>query len=190
MIELSVVIAIIMIIMAMAIFQLLPALQSAKSDTALREMLEQVRQAREYAVANRRYVQIAFPTAVINGITQYEIVTTQRNSLTTGAGADAVLSTIPISMPMTFAVVNALDTPDGFGNANAIEFNGTSPGPVGGMLFDPTGELVSGTTYLPINGSVFMGIVGQKQTGRAVTVMGTSGRVRGWKNNGSAWTQF
>jgi type II secretory pathway pseudopilin PulG len=190
MIELAAVVGIIIIILATAVFQLMPALQTAQADKALREALEQIRQAREYAVTNRRYVQITFPTVVVNAANQYQILTTVKNSLTTGAGADQLLSTVPIASPMIYVVLNALDTPDGFGNANPIQFNGTSQGLPGGMYFDPYGELVSGTSFLPINGSVFMGITGKTSTARAVTILGTSGRVRGWKSNGAAWVQF
>ena len=198
MIELCVVIGIIMIVSAIAVFQLSPAMQDQRADTAMRQVLEQLRQAREYAVTNRRYEQITFPVVVVNGLTLSEITITQRNSLTVGAGPDQVLSTLPIQTSVAFLVVDAIDTPDGFVNGvpagpiptNAIVFGGISNGPVGGMLFDSTGQLVNGATYVPINGTVFLGIAAQAASGRAATVMGTTGRIRGWKNNGTTWFQF
>jgi hypothetical protein len=87
-----------------------------------------------------------------------------------------------------FAAVS--DTPDGYGHAAAIEFEGQNGGPVGGMFFQSDGELVDGATYLPINGTVFLGVPGTTATARAVTVMGTTGRVRGWKGSGASWFQF
>jgi len=190
MIELCTVILIILIISAMAIFALQPALQDAKFDSAMRQVLDQLRQAREYSIANRRYVQITFPTVGA----QYQIVITERNAPPygpAGAGADVVLSTVPIQAPAQFLVnTAAVDTPDGFGNGSAIEFEGQNPGPVGGMLFQSDGELIDGLTFQPINGTVFLGVANKPLAARAITVLGSTGRVRAWKFNGGGWFQF
>ncbi len=192
MIELCVVIAIIMILSGTALFQLGPALQAQRADTAMRQVVEQLRSARELAIANRRWVQVRFPVVVVGGISENRILITQKNSLTLGAGPDAALLPIPIQRPMTFYVFPAPvpDTPDAFGNAGAIEFGGIVNGPVGGMYFDSNGQLVNGTTLLPMNGTVFIGVAGKPTTARAITVMGTTGRIRGWSGNGTTWTQF
>jgi prepilin-type N-terminal cleavage/methylation domain-containing protein len=190
MIELSVVIGIILILSAMAIYQIGPALSGERSDAAMRQVVEQLRMARELAVANRRWVQVTFPVVVVGGISENQVQTTIRNTLTLGAGADQALIPVPIQRPMTFVLVGAPDTPDAFGNAGAIEFGGIVNGPVGGMLFDGNGQLVNGATLQPINGTVFMGVAGLATTGRAVTVMGTTGRIRGWTWNGTTWFQF
>lgn len=189
--EMMIVVVISIIIAAMAIVQLQPALNSARADSATREVIDQMRQAREYAITNRRYVQITFPTVVSGGETLYEVQMTVKNSLTAGAGADVALAPVPIQPPMTFYVNPALpDTPDLFGNGNQILFGGVAGGPPAGMLFQSDGELVAAVTYLPINGTVFMGIAGQTPLTRAVTVLGTTGRVRGWKYPSGTWTQF
>jgi type II secretory pathway pseudopilin PulG len=189
-IEISTVIIITLIISAMAIMALQPALQDSRFDSAMRQVLDQLRQAREYSIANRRYVQVTFPT--VGG--QYQIVMTERNAPPygpAGAGADVVLSTVPIQAPAQFLVnAAAVDTPDAFGNGSAIEFEGQNPGPVGGMLFQSDGELIDGLTFQPINGTVFLGVPNQPTAARAITVLGSTGRVRGWKFNGKAWFQF
>jgi prepilin-type N-terminal cleavage/methylation domain-containing protein len=194
-IELSIVILVILIISAMAIMALQPALRDARFDSAMRQVLDQLRQAREYSIANRRYVQITFPTvAVAGGGFQYQIVMTEKNVQPygpVGAGADVVLSTVPIQPPAQFLTnAAAVDTPDNFGNASAIEFAGQNPGPVGGMLFQSDGELVDGLTFQPINGTVFLGVPNEPLAARAITVLGSTGRVRAWKFNGNAWLQF
>ncbi len=192
MIELCVVIGIIMIVSAMALFRIGPALQAQRADNAMRQVVEQLRSARELAMTNRRWVQVAFPVVVVGGVSENRVQTTIRNALTLGAGPDVALRPIPIQSPMTFYVFPGPvpDTPDAFGNANAIEFGGIANGPVGGILFDGNGQLVNGTTFLPMNGTVFIGVAGLPTTGRAITVMGTTGRIRGWSSNGTAWTQF
>ena len=187
-IELMIVTLIIMVIAVMAIMGISPALQNAKYDAAMRELITQIRQAREYAITNRRYIQITFPTVG----SRPQVVITQMNTLTPGAGAvNPVISTVTIEGPGTYLVPAGLpDTPDAFGNGGSIYFEGLIGGPVGGMLFQSDGELVDGTTYLPINGSVFMASATQATSGRAITVLGTTGRIRGWKSSGASWAQF
>jgi type II secretory pathway pseudopilin PulG len=188
-IELTVVTMIIMIVAVMAIVGISPALQNAKYDAAMRQLVSQIRQAREYAIANRRYVQITFPTVGLRP----QVVMTQMNTLTPGAGGvNPVISTVTIEGPGTYLVYPGMpDTPDGYGNGGAVYFEGLIGGPVGGMLFQSDGELVDGTTFLPINGSVFLSTANnQPTTARAVSVLGTTGRVRGWKSSGTSWAQF
>ena len=187
MLEMVLVVSIIMIISAVAIVSMPASLQNARSDVALRQLVDQLRQAREFSIANRRYVQISFPTVG----TQAEVIITEMNALTPGAGANVVLSTIPIQTPMQFTVFAAKgDTLDGFGNANAIWIGGINGGPPAGMYFQSDGQFVAALTYLPSNGTVFLGVPGNLSTARAVTVMGTTGRVRGWMGAGPTWTQF
>ena len=192
MIELSIVVMIILIISAMALIAYLPTLQDARFDAAMREVVDQLRQAREYAIANRRYVQVTFPTVVVGGKTQYAVVLLQRNDLTAGAGAiNPTLSTIYLQYPAQYLVIaGSPDTPDAFGNSAAIEFEGLNGGPVGGMLFQSDGELVDGTTFQPINGTVFLAYPGKNTSARAITILGGTGRARGWKGTGSTWTRF
>jgi Tfp pilus assembly protein FimT len=190
MIELCVVVLLTFILAAMAYVQLSPGLQVARSDAAMREVVDQLRQAREYSIVNRRYVQVTFPTSSLG---QPEVQITQMNSLTTSesAGSNVVLSTVPLEAPLAFTLVSGMtDTPDGFGHAYAVEFEGQNGVPVAGMLFQSDGTLVDGGSYLPINGSVFLGIAGNQLSARAVTVLGATGRVRGWRSNGTGWTQF
>ncbi len=193
--ELSVVTLIIIAITAMAVIQMTPNLQSARSDDALRIVMAQMRQAREYSIDNRRYVQIAFTTVGV----QPQIVLTQMNTLTAGAGAvNPVLSTVYLPATIQYTLVATMpDTPDGFGNGSAIAFKieGTSTAPAL-MYFQSDGEMVDSATYSPIDGTVFLGVAGKTNTARAVTVLGSTGRVRGWTGIGTgsssaaAWQQF
>jgi type II secretory pathway pseudopilin PulG len=193
-IELMVVVGLIMVISAMALVAYLPTLQNARFDAAMRQVLEQLRQAREYSIENRRYVQVTFPTVVTAGGTLYEVVLTQRNDLTVGAGTvNPVLSTTPIQAPAQFTLVTAIDTPDNFSGGpptGPIMFGGVSGGPVGGMLFQSDGELVNGTTFQAINGTVFVGFPAQNTSARAITVLGGTGRIRAWKGTGTTWFKF
>jgi prepilin-type N-terminal cleavage/methylation domain-containing protein len=190
MIELMVALMIILIVSAIAITSLKPNLQQARVDAAMREVISTFRQAREFAIANRRYVQITFPA-------NNQIQVTQMNTLTPGAGgANTVLTTVTLAPPLIFNLDGMPVTPDdvppnGCATLAPIVFECIANGPVGGMLFQSDGELLDGATFLPINGTVFMGMPAQQSTARAVTILGTTGRVRGWKSNGAtAWYQF
>jgi prepilin-type N-terminal cleavage/methylation domain-containing protein len=185
MIELMIALTIILIVSAIAITKLTPNMQQARVDAAMREVIASFRQAREFAITNRRYVQVSFPA-------NNQIQITQMNTLTPGAGAaNAVIQTVTLAPPLVFNLDGMPDTPDAYGNGGAIVFENVVNGPVGGMLFQSDGELLDGATFLPINGSVFLGIPGQQSTARAVTILGTTGRVRGWKSNGNVtWYQF
>lgn len=182
-IEVLVVIIIIIVVSAIAIIQMKPSSGSSHADVAMHQVQDQLRQAREYAIENRRYVAVTFQT--VGG--QPELTITQKNSQTAGAGADQVLSTIPIEGPMTYCVCSMPDTPDGFGNSSPIYFERTVNGPPNGMWFQSDGELVDAATHQPIDGTVFLGLAGQTNLARAVTVMGTTGRIRVYKSTGSAW---
>jgi type II secretory pathway pseudopilin PulG len=184
-IELMVVLMIIFVISAIAVSMLRPNLQQARIDAAMREVVDTFRQAREFSIANRRYVQISFPA-------NNQIQVTQMNTLTPGAGGvNPVLTTLTLAPPLVFNLDGMPDTPDAYGNANAIEIAGINGGPPTGMYFQSDGQFVVAVTYLPINGTVFMGYPGQQSTARAVTILGTTGRVRGWKSGGNTtWYQF
>ncbi len=194
MIELSVVIMLILIITAMAMLAFLPTLQDTRFDTAMRQVLDQLRQAREYALTNRRYVQVTFPVVGTPNGNLYEVVLTQRNDLTAGAGAvNPILSTLPIQYPAQYVLAMTQDTPDAFSGGpptSPIMFESLAGGPVGGMLFQSDGELVDGATFQPINGTVFLGFPGKNTSARAITVLGGTGRIRGWKGTGAIWFRF
>src|ERR1700723_82048 len=185
MMELLIVVSIVLIVTAISITQLRPNLQNARIDAAMRQVLETLRQAREYSIANRRYVQLKFPAT-----NQLQLV--QLDTLTPGAGGiNPVLDTVTLSPPLIFTLDGMPDTPDAYGNGGPIYFEGIVNGPVGGMVFQSDGEFLDGGTFLPINGTVFLGVTGQQSTARAVTVLGTTGRVRGWKSQGNTtWYQF
>jgi prepilin-type N-terminal cleavage/methylation domain-containing protein len=192
MVELSVAIGIILIIFGTAIAAFQPAIQAAKYDAGMRQVLDQLRQAREYSLANRRYVQVTFPTVATANGPQYQVVTTELNTLTAGGGTvNPVLSTTAIQFPEQFYVYPGyVDTPDAYGNSGAIVFGGTIGGPAAGMIFQSDGELVSAATLQPINGTVFLGVPGNPLSVRAITVLGSTGRVRGWKAADSRWFSF
>ncbi|MFY9527955.1 MAG: prepilin-type N-terminal cleavage/methylation domain-containing protein [Candidatus Acidiferrales bacterium] len=184
-IELMVVIAIIFVVAAMAMISMQPNVQQMRANAAMDQVLEELRTAREYAIANRRWVQVQFNVPQPNQVT-----VTVKNSLTAGAGPDVVLGTVPLQQTVVFFVfAGQPDTPDGYGNGNAILFAGVPNGPPAGMYFDSTGAFTNAGTGLPITGTVFLGNPAFPSTARAVTVLGGTGRIRAWKGTLTGWFQ-
>jgi hypothetical protein len=58
------------------------------------------------------------------------------------------------------------------------------------MLFQSDGELIDSVTNLPIDGTISIALAGNASSARAVTVMGATGRVHGWRSTGASWIQF
>lgn len=188
MIEVMFAVLVVMIVSAMAIYQMQPSVQQARANAGMAETVSAFRQAQAYAVAYRRFVQITFPN--YPGTTANQIEITVKNSMTPNAGADVVLQTLTLEGSDVFQLTTGMpDTPDAFGNADAIEFEGVSGTPTAGMFFQPDGTLVdSGGNY--VNGTCFLAINGFASSARAVTVLGSTGHVKSYHTNGiSTWFQ-
>jgi hypothetical protein len=156
------------------------------------EIITQLRTAREIAVTKRRNVLITFTAP-----NQIQIAV----QTLPGEAAATVIAPVFLNDGVpggnTFYVYPGLpDTPMGFGNATALNFSPASGGTAGlAIMFSTSGSLV-GTTGSsgfstvgnnnPVNASIFTGIAGQPNTARAVTVMGTTGRVRSYSWTGGA----
>jgi Tfp pilus assembly protein FimT len=191
-VEMMIVVAIAMTIAGMIVVHLTPTLQTFRSNSAASQVTDVFRQAREYAITYRRYVQITFPNYTANGTTaNNEITITVKNSLTPPYNQpDVLLTTVWLSGTVNFQVINGLpDSPDAFGNATPVNFAGTDGGPTTGMFFQADGTFVNlGGNF--INGSVFLGQNKTASTARAVTVLGTTGRIRAYNINGAGTGWF
>lgn len=173
--ELAIVCVLLMIVSAMAMVQLHPTIQQRQADAAMTEVASQLRQARERAISTRRQIQVRFV-----GTNQMIL-----NRLTINP---AVVGGVFIQSPMRYQLVAGKgDTPDGFGNAGAIEFGGVVGGPPT-MMFQSDGTFVDTAGNL-INGSVFLAMPNEPSSARAVTLVGSTGRIRMWRNNAAAWVQ-
>lgn len=192
-IEVLVVIAIAMTIAGMIVVHLTPTLQTFRANSAASQVVDVFRQAREYAITYRRYVQITFPNYGGAGANN-QIRITVRNTLTpTYGGAaqpDVILTTVNLSGNISFQTETGVpDTPDAFGKASAVNFNNVDGGPPAGMYFQADGTFVD-TTGNPLNGTVFLGQTAMVSTARAVTVLGSTGRVRSYNVNGTGTGWF
>ena len=176
-VETLVAIAITFVVMAIAIVRWTTLLPNARANAAMDMVVYRLRSAREQAIAHRRQVQVQFVGT--NQITISELWL---------AGTPPPPQTYTFEDNTVFMTFNSVpDTPMAFGNGSAIYFEGLSGGPPT-MTFTTTGAFVDGSNNY-VNGTVFLGIAGDTNSARAVTVLGATGRVREYHWDGSQWQE-
>jgi prepilin-type N-terminal cleavage/methylation domain-containing protein len=186
--ELTVTITIGLILAALTDAALQPVFRQQRVNDAYNLTISALRRAHDAASADMRVYEVTFTAAVpnVNGGT---ITVTQ------DIAGSPVLFTAVLPVDVTYHVetgIPAPTTPDGFGTgANAFDFD-QPPGGTGGsnvIYFYPDGTAEDAAGNIN-NGVVYMGVPGQLQTQRAVTLWGYTGRIRGWHlyDNASKWT--
>ena len=179
-VELIVVVGIMFIVVAMAIINIRSALPSIRANAGLNQVVAQFRFGREAALAQRRNIQLTFPAGAI----QNQIALTRLDVVGTTTVGTTQISTIVLENQLQFTTFAGVpDTPDGFGNNGAIDFGGTVT-----LLFMSDGTFVDAAGN-PLNGTVRFGVPGNANTARAVTILGATGRIRGYRWNGSTWLE-
>jgi len=171
--------AIISIVLAMGMLNYSTILPNYKANSAMDQLLYQLRSARERAISHRREVQVQFGGTDQFTVTELWLVGTAPPATTVsfeGGAQYIVFSTIP-----------DLPAPFNFGNTAAVYFGGASGGPPV-MKFSTTGSFIDGGNTL-VNGTVFMGIPGKPSTARAISVLGATGRVREYHWDGTQWQE-
>jgi len=153
------------IVGSMATASLVSARRAYQGDGAMRAVMSQLNTARELAITQRHNMEVQFVGGNWVRIVRHEIT----------PGVTTVLMNVALEGGAQFALTAGVpDTPDGFGAASPIAFSAAT------VMFTTDGTLIdSGGT--PINGTVFLSILNQQESARAVTVLGSTGRVRGYK---------
>jgi type II secretory pathway pseudopilin PulG len=171
-VELIVVAALIAVLTGVAIPISAGMVARAKANSISLEALTWLEEPRVRANAERRNFEVTFDTAT-NRI--------RVDRVNPDATKTLVLNReLPGDMKfLKFA--GTPDTPDLFGNASAIDFDGPAP-----HMFASDGSFTDANGD-PSNGTIFIGKTGQPETGRAITVFGTTGLLRTWKLAGNQW---
>lgn len=172
-VELLFVVGLMALVASMAIVQINVSRPGLKGDAAMRIVLGQITQARENAIRQRRFMRVVLTAPNLIQIVREDTTTTT-----------TTLSSVLIEGGAQFALVNSLpDTPDKFGNGAAIAF-----GLVTNVKFSPEGLLVN-QDGASANGTAFLAIANQALSARAVTILGSTGRIRGYRWDGSKWSR-
>ena len=163
------VISLVMITSAVAVVRLKQSITLLDADKAARQVVEQLRLARQVALDDRRNVLVEF-------IAPNEIKVTREDTPAPTVIYDGVLpSGYRFGLPS-----GAGDTPDTYGNSAAVTFNGRTSG-----IFQGDG-IFTDEARIVLNGSVFT-ISGGNETARAVTLTGATGRMKIYSIVGSSW---
>lgn len=171
-IDMMVTLSVMGIVGSMATMQMGTVRRSMQGDGAMRLVMAQLNAAREMAITQRRNMEVRFV-----GSNWLQIV---RNDVPNGT---TVLMNVAFEGNVQYSLVGIADTPDGFGNSSAISFGSAEK-----IMFQPNGTLIDNNGD-PINGTVSLSIANIPQSFRAVTVLGATGRVRGYRWNGAVWTR-
>ena len=157
--ETMMVVALVMVVSGIAIPVSRNMIARSKATSATMEMLTWFETARNRATAERRNFEVTFIRPSGRSRSQARRVERLENPHLWYA-----------SCPRTVAFVQfsgVADTPDQFGAASAIDFDGPTP-----YMFTSEGMFVDGNGD-PSNGTLFMGKPGQPDTGAALTVFGS-----------------
>lgn len=192
--ELMITLAIVLIMATAATFTLQPAIKQARDTAAYDTALMALRNTRQQAIAQRKQFIVAF--AAPGTITiSYQGVAIPVNP------APVVIQTITLPPDIQFTTQGGMPTspatvPDGFGNGTtAIDFGeGLAIGTQTSVMFMPDGSSQDATGLGYYNsGVLYIGRSGELQSMRAITVFGTTGRIRGWRlaqqAGGPTWIQ-
>jgi hypothetical protein len=145
--------------------------------------------AREMAITQRRNMRLVF-----DANNRIQIVREEVN-VPVGQPTTTVVSTVFFEGRLTF-IKNITASPygdslDGFATAGAVSFPGATTPPVGQPIeikFTPEGRFVN-ADGASLNGVVLTGISKEPQSSRGVSIMGSTGRIRGFKWDGRKWVQ-
>ncbi len=175
------VVAVIGVMTAIAIMGSTGPMQTYTANAAMDVVSSQLRIARQISISQRRYVKVTLNSAA-------NTISYQTYSL--GLVPEGLLTTVPLPPRTAFMLETGIpDTPMLYGNSSAILIGGVSGGPPSGMYFTPTGSFSDGTFYNPVNGTIFIGAPNQPGSARAVTILGSTGRIRPYVWSSSHWAE-
>lgn len=175
--ELLIKMAIGLIVVGIATITYTPMMQQQHVVNAYNSTLTTLRRARDQAAGDMRVYVVSF--TLPGTITVTQNTTTGPLLVTTVLPPDVTFHVEP-GVPTSPTV--APTTPDGMGSAaNAIDFDqGVGAGGATTIYFYPDGTAqdINGNTN---NGVVYLGMPGQLYSSRAITLWGSTGRIRGWR---------
>jgi len=193
-----IVLSLFLIVAGMTFMALQPALRDARATQAFDRVLMQLRVARQRAVAERKQYIVCFGVAAPMGALtpmgapNAQSVQMFRWDAGTALSAAVQISANQLPTDIQFQTVLGIPTnpstvPDGFGNGTtAIDFDqGVGAGIKNQVLFMPDGS-AHDTNGSWNNGIIYVGRTSDLYSSRAVTLYGTTGRIRGWRLTSTA----
>ncbi len=195
--EMVTVLAISIIISVVSVMSTIPMLKQGRVTNAYNTTLSALRQARDNAIAQRT----SYSVTLVNGTSSSTITVTPTLSTFQGAQNTTVYQ---LPSDMKFSAQTGLPAigPDGYGTGvTAVDFGYTANGGSGGqstIYFCPDGSAqdaeggAGNCAGSSDGGVVYIARSGELLSSRAITLWGTTGRIRGWRlySNGSGGYQW
>ena len=148
--------------------------KQSRADGTVAQALNSLRLARDRAIGERRNFEVRFLGTNHIQVARQEIP----------GPATTVVSDVYLENGLQFLQFYGLgDTPDAFGATGPVAF-GVTPR----QMFTSEGTFVDSLGDV-LNGTVFLGTPGDKNTARAITVFGPTALLRVWRWNGSKWVE-
>jgi prepilin-type N-terminal cleavage/methylation domain-containing protein len=178
--EAMVALAIMLIVTAFAMVQSFGSVESYRVNSAMDIVISQLRVARQLAISQRRFVTVSFTTATYPQKITYQILPGYGTNLANNDAYAPPAVVVPLPPQVSFTQVAGVpDTPMGLGTCSGV---GICIGGVGNptttMEFTSLGQFTDSTGVTPLNGTIFLALPNQISTARAVTILGSTGRVR------------
>ena len=205
MVEMMIVVALVITVTAFAVINTQGAIKDARVTGAYDTALMQLRIARQRAIEERKRYIVVFGTPAPSlastplGAPTSKTIQVFQWSAGNPSPAPVQISTYTLPGDVAFQTISGVPTsssgvPDGFGSGIApIDFDqGVGAGSGNLVMFMPDGSAhdMLGNAN---NGILYLARNADLGSSRAITVFGTSGRVRGWRLNISggvaSWTQ-
>jgi prepilin-type N-terminal cleavage/methylation domain-containing protein len=183
--EVVVVLGIVLVVLATALFNLAPSINTARSNTGMELVIGELRRAHERAIDERRIYRVTFvpPQTIQVDVGQVANIA----STITGTAPAFVQSQAPLTLPPNtqFAVVRGIPTtpqttPDGFGSGNnPIDLDIENGGGGTQIYFQPDGRALDSANRLN-DGVIYIAQPNNLFSSRAVSLYGSTGRVKAW----------
>ena len=160
---------------AVAVMNISGALRGAHVETAYQNTLNQLRFARQVAIDKRTVCRVDFAAPGTVSVTQAFADGTPVQTETVTLPAD-VQYTIVAGMPSPPSA-----PPDNIGNGKiAIDFDRVAGGSGTTIFFQPDGSALDAAGRSN-DGVIYVARPGELTGARAITLLGTTGRIRGWR---------
>jgi prepilin-type N-terminal cleavage/methylation domain-containing protein len=175
-VELLVVVAIVLVICSASLMAINSVLKASRADTALQIALGQIRQVHQRAIDERRVYRLTF--------TSPGNIRTDRMDFSGGVWTPTFVDSINLPTDIQFTVVSGTPTtttPNGFGSAdNALDLSVNNTSGTTQAFFQADGRVLDSLNRVA-NGIVYLARPSDLASSRAVTIFGTTGRIKGWK---------
>jgi len=176
----TMVVAIALIASSVFFISLMPVLKQVRATNAFNLSLATLRRAHDQAVAQKGVLLVTFTAPRTITVAQSNAAACQAGSQT-ATWFNGLTTTLPSDMSFTADSNLPTSAPDGFGSGKvAIDFGQGVGGGATQLYFCPDGSARDVNNNLN-NGVVYMERSGDLYSSRAITVWGSSGRIRGWR---------